>query len=58
MIRNPALLLVTALEDPGQGYQAEAPPTLIYIRSMGGEILSLKVQPPFNERGGDIRPYV
>lgn len=56
MITNLALFLVIA--DPEQGYQAEALPILIYIRSMEGDVFSLKVQPTLNERGGDTRPYV
>ena len=53
---NPALVLI-ALEEPGQSYQAEVPPTFICIRCVGGEPLSMKVQIPFQERGGDTRPY-
>ena len=53
---NPALVLI-ALEEPGQSYQAEVPPTFICIRCVGGETLSMKVQIPFQERGGDTRPY-
>ena len=53
---NPALFLI-ALEEPGQSYQAEVPPTFICIRCVGGETLSMKVQIPFQERGGDTRPY-
>ena len=53
---NPALVLI-ALEEPGQSYQAEVPPTFTYIRCVGGETLSMKVQIPFQERGGDTRPY-
>ena len=53
---NPALVLI-ALEEPGQSYQAEVPPTFICIRCVGGETLSMKVQTPFQERGGDTRPY-
>ena len=53
---NPALFLI-ALEEPGQSYQAEVPPTFICIRCVGGETLSMKVQTPFQERGGDTRPY-
>ena len=53
---NPALFLV-ALEEPGQSYQAEAPSTFIYIRCVGNETLSMKVQILFQERGGDTRPY-
>jgi len=47
---NPALFLV-ALEEPGQSYQAEVPPTFIYIRCVGNETLSMKVQILFQERG-------
>ena len=53
---NPALVLI-ALEESGQSYQAEVPPTFICIRCVGGETLSMKVQIPFQERGGDTRPY-
>ena len=53
---NPALFLI-ALEEPRQSYQAEVPPTFICIRCVGGETLSMKVQIPFQERGGDTRPY-
>ena len=53
---NPALVLI-ALEEPGQSCQAEVPPTFICIRCVGGETLSMKVQIPFQERGGDTRPY-
>ena len=53
---NPALVLI-ALEESGQSYQAEVPPTFICIRCVGGEPLSMKVQIPFQERGGDTRPY-
>ena len=56
MITKPALFLI-ALEEPGQSYQAEVPSTLIYIRCVGGEPLSMKVQILFQERGGDTRPY-
>lgn len=56
MIKNPALFLI-ALEEPGQSYQVEVLPTFIYIRSVGGETLSMKVQIPFQERGGDTSPY-
>lgn len=53
---NPALFLI-ALEEPGQSYQAEVPPTFICIRCVGGETLIMKLQIPFQERGGDTRPY-
>ena len=53
---NPALFLV-ALEEPGQSYQAEVPPTFIYIRCVGSETLSMKVQILFKERDGDTRPH-
>lgn len=53
---NPALFLV-ALEEPGQSYQAEVPPTFIYIRCVGSETLSMTVQIVFQERDGDTRPY-
>ena len=53
---NPALFLV-ALEEPGQSYQAEAPPTFIYIRCVAAEPLSMKVQILFQERGGNTRLY-
>lgn len=56
MIKNPALFLI-ALEEPGQSHQVEVPPTFNYIRCVGGETLSVKVQIPFQERGGDTRPY-
>ena len=52
---NPALVLI-ALEEPGQSYQAEVPPTFICIRCVGGETLSMKVQIPFQERGGTPGP--
>ena len=52
---NPSLFLV-ALEEPGQSYQAEVPPTFIYIRCVGSETLSMKVQILFKERDGDTRP--
>ena len=53
---NPALFLI-ALEEPGQSYQAEVPSTFIYIRCVGGEPLSMKVQILFKERDGDTRPH-
>ena len=52
---TPAMFLV-ALEEPGQSYQAEVPPTFIYIRCVGNETLSMKVQILFQEGGGDTRP--
>ena len=56
MIMKPALFLI-ALEKPGQSYQGEVPSTFIYIRCVGGEPLSMKVQILFQERGGDTRIY-
>ena len=54
---NPALLLVKALEEPGQSYQAEVTSTFICISSIGGDILSLQLQIPLQERWGGTRPY-
>ena len=53
---NPALFLV-ALEEPGKSYQAEVPPTFVYIRCVGSETLSMKVEILFQERDGGTRPY-
>ena len=53
---NSALVLIV-LEEPRQSYQAEVPPTFTYIRCVRGETLSMKVQIPSQERGGDTRPY-
>lgn len=53
-----ALPLISAHEEPGQEFQVETAPMLIYIRFMGNEILRSKVQLHFSARGGGVRPYV